>query len=249
MAVANSLAAIENGARQVECNINGIGERAGNASLEEIVVALKVRSDFYKYDTAINTKEIYRTSRLVSKLTGIAIPLNKAVVGINAFSHSSGIHQDGVLKDKRTYEIINADLIGGRAAQMVLTARSGRHAVKHMLETMNYKLSEDEFENFFERFLQLADKKEVYQEDLEALIIDGITMDEPTYELDYLRRVSGVKLFLLLWCALKAMNYFKSWVRSWTHDAAYNAIDKIIKITLSGELQFKGSYAGTGCFG
>ena len=233
MAVANSLAAIENGARQVECNINGIGERAGNASLEEIVVALKVRSDFYKYDTAINTKEIYRTSRLVSKLTGIAIPLNKAVVGINAFSHSSGIHQDGVLKDKRTYEIINADLIGGRAAQMVLTARSGRHAVKHMLETMNYKLSEDEFENFFERFLQLADKKkEVYQEDLEALIIDGLTMDEPTYELDYLQTVSGSKTTPAAVVRLKKGDELFQEVGCGAGpiDAAYNAIDKIIKM-------------------
>src|SRR5690606_16649639 len=111
------------------CNINGIGERAGNAALEEIAVALRIRKNSFPYYTDLNFSEIYRTSRLVSKLTGIPIPVNKAVIGINAFAHSSGIHQDGVLKNKETYEIIDASLIGGKAAQMFLTARSGRHAV------------------------------------------------------------------------------------------------------------------------
>ncbi|MDW7650237.1 MAG: 2-isopropylmalate synthase, partial [Bacillota bacterium] len=125
LAVANSLIAVENGARQVECNINGIGERAGNAALEEIVVALLIRQDYFnRYHSDVTFREIYKTSRLVSSLTGIPIPVNKAVIGINAFAHSSGIHQDGILKNTSTYEIINAELIGGKAAQMVLTARS-----------------------------------------------------------------------------------------------------------------------------
>jgi 2-isopropylmalate synthase len=138
LAVANSLEAIKNGARQIECNINGIGERAGNAALEEIAVALRVRGNHFPYYTDLNFAEIYRTSRLVSKLTRISIPSNKAVVGLNAFAHSSGIHQDGILKNKETYEIIDAELIGGKAAQMCLTARSGRHAVLDQLKQTGF---------------------------------------------------------------------------------------------------------------
>jgi 2-isopropylmalate synthase len=190
LAVANSLTAVQCGARQVECNINGIGERAGNASLEEIVVALQIRQDFYsKYRTDVNLREIYKTSRLVSSLTGISIPVNKAVIGINAFAHSSGIHQDGVLKDKSTYEIINADLIGGQAAVMVLTARSGRHAVKNELNEIGFTLTDDEFEEFYHAFIELADKKkEVFREDLEALMADRIAYAAPPTHLNICRQ-------------------------------------------------------------
>ncbi len=229
LAVTNSLAAVANGARQVECNINGIGERAGNAALEEIVMSLKIRGDQYPFTTGINEKEIYRTSRLVSKLTGIPIPVNKAVIGINAFAHSSGIHQDGVLKDKSTYEIINAETIGGQAAQMILTARSGRHAVRHHLEAMNYHLENGEFEQFYQRFLELADKKkEVYNEDLEALMID-VSYAEPTYELEYLQTTSGTKTIPAAVVRLRKDEEVMQDVASGAGpiDAAYNAVDKI----------------------
>ncbi|MGI6307828.1 MAG: 2-isopropylmalate synthase [Dethiobacteria bacterium] len=232
LAVYNSLAAVQNGARQVECNINGIGERAGNAALEEIVLAMIIRPDQFPFKTGINLKEIYRTSRMVSKLTGIPIPVNKAIIGINAFAHSSGIHQDGVLKDKRTYEIINADLIGGQAAQMILTARSGRHAVRHQLETMNYQLGEEEFKTFYQSFLRLADKKkEVYPEDLEALLID-ISFAEPTYELAYLQIVSGTGTVPAAVVRLRKDDELLEEVSRGAGpiDAAYKAIDKITNI-------------------
>ena len=233
LAVVNSLFAVQNGARQVECNVNGIGERAGNAALEEIVLSTIIRNDQFPYKTGINLKEIYRTSRMVSKLTGIPIPVNKAIIGINAFAHSSGIHQDGVLKDKRTYEIINADLIGSQAAQMILTARSGRHAVRHQLESMNYQLGDEEFQNFYQRFLELADKKkEVYGEDLEALLID-ISFADPTYELEYLQTVSGTKTIPAAVVRLRKGEEILEEVSSGSGpiDAAYKAIDKISKIS------------------
>lgn len=233
LAVVNSLVAVQNGARQVECNVNGIGERAGNAALEEIVLSTVIRKDQFPFETGINLKEIYRTSRMVSKLTGIPIPVNKAIIGTNAFAHSSGIHQDGVLKDKRTYEIINADLIGSQAALMILTARSGRHAVRHQLESMNYQLNNEEFENFYHRFLELADKKkEVYREDLEALLID-ISFADPTYELEYLQTISGTKTVPAAVVRLRKGEEIFEEISSGSGpiDAAYKAIDKISNIT------------------
>jgi 2-isopropylmalate synthase len=235
LAVVNSLEAVKNGARQVECNVNGIGERAGNAALEEIVMAMRIRNEQYPFTTNINLKEIYRTSRLVSKLTGIPIPLNKAVIGINAFAHSSGIHQDGVLKDKRTYEIINAELIGGQAAQMQLTARSGRHAVRNELKALNYQLDDEEFAHFYQRFIELADKKkEVFREDLEALLID-VSFAEPIYELEYLQTVSGTKSIPAAVVRLRKDNEIIEEVSCGTGpiDAAYKAVDKITKINPS----------------
>ncbi|MBS4023488.1 MAG: 2-isopropylmalate synthase [Dethiobacter sp.] len=234
MAVANSLIAVQNGARQVECNINGIGERAGNASLEEIVVALLIRQDYFaNYRTDINLREIYKTSRLVSSLTGIPIPVNKAVIGINAFAHSSGIHQDGVLKDKSTYEIIDAELIGGRAAVMVLTARSGRHAVKNELQEMGFTLGDEELEQFYHDFIDLADKKkEVFREDLEALMADRLAYAAPTYTLDYLQTVSGTKSIPSAVVKLKKEDstFISTDCGAGPIDAAYNAIDKITGI-------------------
>ena len=231
LAVANSLAAIENGARQVECNINGIGERAGNAALEEIAVALYLKKSHSPFYTGLNLQEIYRTSRLVSKLTGIPVPMNKAVIGVNAFAHSSGIHQDGVLKHKETYEIIDAELIGGKAAQMILTARSGRHAVKHQLERLGFTLEEEQLETLYTRYLELADKKkEVYLEDLEALAIDFLFAAEPTYRLDYLQTVSGSKSIPVAVIRLIRDDgelIEEMAVGSGPIDAAFNAINKI----------------------
>lgn len=173
MAVANSLAAIENGVGQIEGAINGIGERAGNASLEEIAVALHIRKDFYKAETGLKLNEIKRTSALISKLTGMVIPPNKAVVGENAFAHESGIHQDGVLKEKTTYEIISPELIGVTSNRLVLGKHSGRHALKDKLEALGYELTDDECRKVFRAFKELADKKkEIIDEDLIALVTD-----------------------------------------------------------------------------
>jgi 2-isopropylmalate synthase len=239
LAVANSLEAIKNGARQIECNINGIGERAGNAALEEIAVALRIRNNHLPYYTDLNFSEIYRTSRLVSKLTRISIPVNKAVVGLNAFAHSSGIHQDGVLKNKETYEIIDAELIGGKAAQMCLTARSGRHAVLDQLKKLGFALDNQELEKIYEHYVTLADKKkEVYPEDLEALVLDHLSFTEPRYRLDYLQTVSGSKSIPAAIIRLKKdddTTIEEVAVGSGPIDAAYNAINKITGLSIGLE--------------
>ncbi|NJN36808.1 MAG: 2-isopropylmalate synthase, partial [Nitrospiraceae bacterium] len=175
VAVGNSLAAIVNGAGQVECTINGIGERAGNTSLEEIVMGLRTRKDFYQADTGIRTEEIAKTSRLVSKITGMVVQPNKAIVGANAFAHTSGIHQDGLLKDKTTYEIMRPESIGLVESQMVMGKLSGRHAFRQRLEELGYTLSEEEVNHAFERFKKLADqKKEIFEEDLEVIVSEEL---------------------------------------------------------------------------
>lgn len=171
LAVANSLASVKAGAQQVECAVNGIGERAGNASLEEVVMGIKVRSSYYGARTGVVTSELCPTSSMVSLLTGLAIARNKAVVGANAFAHSSGIHQDGVLKSRNNYEIFSPEDVGSNGIQIVLTARSGRHALKHKLESLGYILSSEELEHIHSRFLEVADaKKEVSDEDLRSLM-------------------------------------------------------------------------------
>ncbi|RLB94601.1 MAG: 2-isopropylmalate synthase [Deltaproteobacteria bacterium] len=175
LATANSLIAIENGARQVECTMNGLGERAGNASLEEIVMAIKTRKDYFNFYTSVNTREIIKTSRLVSRLMGMPVQANKAIVGANAFAHSSGIHQDGILKDRATYEIIRPEDVGITEHAIVLTGRSGRHALKHKISEMGYDLKGEEFETVYERFLSVADKKKrVYDEDVNIIVQDVI---------------------------------------------------------------------------
>ncbi|MCX7800498.1 MAG: 2-isopropylmalate synthase [Fimbriimonadales bacterium] len=192
MAVANSLAAVKAGAQQVECTINGIGERAGNASLEEIVMALKVRADYFDAETGINARELTRTSKMVSRLTGLLVARNKAVVGANAFAHSSGIHQDGVLKHRQNYEIMQPEEVGADETQIVLTARSGRHALKHRLETLGFVVSQQELENIHPRFLALADaKKEVYDDDLFALMADERGSDHQKVKLLSFRATTG----------------------------------------------------------
>ncbi|CAE6692784.1 MAG: 2-isopropylmalate synthase [Nitrospira sp.] len=175
LAVANSLAAVMAGAGQVECTINGIGERAGNTSLEEVVMGLRTRKAWYGADTKVVTEEIAKTSRLVSKITGMVIQPNKAIVGANAFAHTSGIHQDGLLKDKTTYEIMRPESVGLEQVKLVMGKLSGRHAFRQRLEDLGYKLSEEEINHAFERFKRLADqKKEIYEEDLEVIVSEEI---------------------------------------------------------------------------
>jgi len=175
LAVANSLSAVKNGARQVECTINGLGERAGNASLEEIVMAVRTRSDFFSCDTNIDTTHIVPTSRLVSSITGFAVQPNKAIVGANAFAHESGIHQDGVLKSRETYEIMRAEDVGWSANRMVLGKHSGRNAFKTRMQELGIGFaSEEELNQVFSRFKDLADKKhDIYDEDLQALVTEA----------------------------------------------------------------------------
>jgi len=186
LATANSLYSVINGARQVECTINGLGERAGNAALEEIVMAIKVRRDLFEgIDTRINTKEIYSTSRLIASVTGIEPQPNKAIVGKNAFAHESGIHQDGVLKHKQTYEIMSAESIGLDVKDtIVLGKHSGRHAFSKKLEALGFNLSKDELDEAFLKFKKLADKKkEIYDEDIIAILNDTMDSTPKTYEL------------------------------------------------------------------
>ncbi len=192
LAVANALSAIRNGAEQVECTVNGIGERAGNCSMEEVVMALRTRKDFYGADTKINTEEITRTSRLVTKITGMPVQPNKAIVGANAFAHESGIHQDGLLKERTTYEIMRPESIGLVKTRLVLGKHSGRHAFRDRLKEMGYELSDEELNKAFERFKRVADqKKEVFDEDLEAIISDEIQQIKEIYALKHLYVESG----------------------------------------------------------
>jgi 2-isopropylmalate synthase len=170
MAVANSLAAVKAGARQIECTVNGLGERAGNCSLEEVVMAIATRKDFFGVETGVNTKQIMNASRLVVSVTGVQVPPNKAVVGRNAFAHEAGVHQDGVLKEKSTYEIMRPEDIGLESGHLVLGKHSGRHAFRARLEEMGIHLSDERLEHAFQEFKRLADKKKtIYDEDIEAL--------------------------------------------------------------------------------
>ena len=192
LAVANSLAAIRNGAQQVECTVNGIGERAGNASLEEIVMTLRTRPTVFQAHTEINTKEIYRTSRMVSRLMNIPVQPNKAIVGSNAFAHSSGIHQDGILKDRRTYEIMRPEDVGIKEHTMVLTARSGRAAVRHKLKELGFDLEKETFERIFQRFINVADrKKEITAKDLSSIVEVEISKVPETYNFLSMQIMSG----------------------------------------------------------
>lgn len=171
MATANTLAGVMGGARQVEVTVNGIGERAGNTALEEVVMALYIRQDKFAVQTRIDTTQLLPTSRLVSRLTGMVVQRNKAVVGANAYAHSSGIHQDGVLKERSTYEIIDPTLVGAEKSEIILTARSGRHGLKHRLAELGFNYTDERFEGIYEKFLVVADtKKEVTEEDLRELV-------------------------------------------------------------------------------
>jgi len=178
MATANSLAGVMAGAGQVEGTINGIGERAGNTSLEEVIMAIYTQRSRYGIDTGVNTREISATSRLVSRITGVPVPAHKAIVGSNAFMHASGIHQDGVLKERTTYEIINPEVVGVPKNRIVLSARSGRHAFRHRLMELGYHMEQERLETLYQSFLQLADQKgEIFDQDLHALVGGNISED------------------------------------------------------------------------
>ncbi|MCI0469237.1 MAG: 2-isopropylmalate synthase [Nitrospirae bacterium] len=195
LAVANSLSAVINGAGQVECTINGIGERAGNCSMEEVVMALRTRRDIFDAATNINTKEIIRTSRLITRITGMSVQPNKAIVGANAFAHESGIHQDGLLKEKTTYEIILPEDVGLQKTEIVLGKHSGRHAFKSRLKELGYELSDNEIEAAFEKFKYLADqKKDIFNEDIEAIVSEGSSKAPEIYGLIDLSITSGINV-------------------------------------------------------
>jgi 2-isopropylmalate synthase len=192
LAVANSLAAIQAGARQVECTINGIGERAGNTAMEEIVMALATRRDMFGLHTKIKTDQIYKTSRLLTQITGIAVQPNKAIVGANAFAHESGIHQDGLIKEKITYEIMTPQSVGISDSRIVLGKHSGRAAIAQHLKKMGYLLKEDQINRVAVKVKGLADvKKDIYDEDVEAILYEEIYRGEDKYNLIYLNVVSG----------------------------------------------------------
>jgi len=195
MGAANSIAALQNGARQVECTINGLGERAGNASLEEIVMAVKTRKDIFNLSTGINTRELYRASQLVSRLTGIIVQPNKAIVGANAFSHEAGIHQDGVLKRRTTYEILRPSEVGVEKTNLVLGKHSGRHAFRERLKKLGFHLSDKELEKTFDKFKALADKKkDVFDEDIIAVVEDSTRAVIERYRIKDLRVSSGINI-------------------------------------------------------
>jgi 2-isopropylmalate synthase len=233
LAVANSLAALQNGARQVECTLNGIGERAGNCSLEEIVMALNVRHDHFGLVTGIRTQEIYRASRLVTTLTGMVVQPNKAIVGRNAFAHEAGIHQDGMLKHRSTYEIMTPEQVGVPRSELVLGKHSGRHAFKNRLEELGFKLTEEEVDRGFERFKVLADKKkEIFDEDLEMIVENEVYRHEDTYVLEYLQVTAGNRTIATATVELR--NGDKSVREAATGDgpvdATYQAIERITGI-------------------
>ena len=192
LAVANSLSAVLNGVRQVECTINGIGERAGNASLEEIVMILRTRKDSLELDTDVVSEMIYPSSRLLTMITGVAVQPNKAIVGANAFAHESGIHQDGLLKEKITYEIMTPQSIGMTMSTLVMGKHSGRHAFKDRLRELGYDLSEKDLNQAFKHFKELADKKkEIYDEDIEAIVAEVVLRAPDKYKLLHVNVVSG----------------------------------------------------------
>ncbi len=231
LAVANSLAAVAAGARQVECTVNGLGERAGNAALEEVVMALEVRRDLFGLGTGINTREIVRTSRLVSSISGISVPPNKAIVGDNAFAHESGVHQDGVLKERSTYEIIDPKTVGFTRSELVLGKLSGRHAVREKLREMGYELSDEELERVFARFKELADLKEVSEADLEAIVADELFRPAEIYKLEQVQVVCGDKGIPTATVALRAPDgevLIDSNHGTGPVDAVYRAINRIV---------------------
>lgn len=193
LAVANSLAAVRNGARQVECTVNGIGERAGNAAMEEIVMAIKTRGDFFGgFHSGVNTREIVKASRLVSRMSGLVVQRSKAIVGENAFAHSSGIHQDGILKKRETYEIMDPQEVGWGQTELPLTKHSGRAAVAARLRHLGFKMTDADVAALFAKFKEVGDKKKfVYDEDLVALVEGHITEVPETWSLDYLSVTSG----------------------------------------------------------
>ena len=232
MATALALSGVKNGARQIECTINGRGERAGNTSMEEVVRAIRMHGKELDAHTDINTKEFVKASRLVSSITGMQVQANKAIVGANAFAHSSGIHQDGVLKKRDTYEIIDPADVGAGQSQIVLTARSGHAALKHRLEELGYEFDEEKLDELYEAFLNLADKKkEVYDEDLESLVNERDREEDAVYKLDSVQVSCGFPLKPTATVTLVGPDGELTTVCEWGTgpvDAAFKAIDKVV---------------------
>jgi len=231
LAVPNSLAAIKNGANQVECTVNGVGERAGNASLEEIVMILKTRHASLQAHTTINVQEIYRTSRLVSRVMNIPVQPNKAIVGSNAFAHSSGIHQDGILKDRTTYEIIKPEDLGIREHKIILTARSGRAALRHRLTALGYDLEGEKFERVYKRFLNVADrKKEISSRDLASIVEIELTKVPETFTFHDFQIMSGSSMTPLASVTLlkEGTKLTDAATGNGPVDAVFNGIERIV---------------------
>lgn len=230
LAVANSLAAVKVGARQVECTVNGIGERAGNASMEEVVMAIKTRSDLFGLTTGVNTHEIYRTSQLVSRVTGVYVQPNKAIVGKNAFAHESGIHQHGVLSNPLTYEIMTPESVGVPSSRLVLGKHSGRHALKERLASLGFDLDDETLGRVFDKFKVLADKKkEVFDEDLIIIAEEELMAVPRAFELDYIHTTAGNKVLPTATVRLKRGEeaFQDSAIGDGPVEASYNAIDRI----------------------
>jgi 2-isopropylmalate synthase len=234
LAVANSLEAIRRGARQVECTINGIGERAGNASLEEIVMALKTRNDFFHLTTNIDTIQIYKTSRLVSELTGFIVQPNKAIIGANAFRHQSGIHQDGVIKKALTYEIMDPKSVGIPSSSLVLGKLSGRHAFKERLAELGYILDDESFKHAFQAFKELADKKrEVTDRDIESVIAEELRTVSEVYHLDHVEVSCGnhnIPTATVRLIGPDGQAMADADLGTGPVDAVYKAINRIVKV-------------------
>lgn len=236
LAVANSLEAIKNGARQVECTVNGLGERAGNTSLEEIVMAIRTRGDYFEgFYTGIKPEEIVPISRRVSRTMGIPVQPNKAIVGANAFAHSSGIHQDGVIKQRDTFEIIDPEDVGWQESQIILSPRSGRNALRHRLSVLGYDLAQEELDKIYERFLEIADKKKaVHDADLDAIMRDEVRSVPETFQLDYIQVVCGTKIAPTTTVGILTEEGLieEASTGDGPVDAAYKAIDRVAKIPL-----------------
>jgi 2-isopropylmalate synthase len=233
LAVANSLAAVQAGAGQIECTINGIGERAGNTSLEEVVMALRTRRDCFQADTGIEGREIYRASRLVSKMTGFLVQPNKAIVGANAFAHASGIHQDGILKEQTTYEIMKPQDVGLDSNRLVLSSRSGRHAFKVRMEALGYIVEGDDLERAYLRFLEVADKKKVvYDEDLVALMSESEGLHENEYILEYMTVMASLEGAPTATVRLRRgeEHFTEVGTGVGSVDAVYRTIDKMVPV-------------------
>ncbi len=231
LAVANSLAAISNGATQIECTVNGLGERAGNASLEEIIMGITTRKDFYNIDHKIDTKQIYKTSKLTVSLSGVNVQPNKAVVGANAFAHESGIHQHGVLSEKSTYEIMTPESIGLTQNRMVLGKLSGSHAFEERLKELGYNLKQEEIQTAFEKFKSLADKKkEVSDRDIEALVKEKVSEIPETFVLESFQISSGNKVISSSVISLRRNGNVitEAATGDGPVDAAFNAVDRAV---------------------
>ena len=233
LAVANSLEAVRNGARQIECTVNGLGERAGNCSMEEVVMSMRTRRDFFDVQTNIDTRQIMHASRLVSNTTGMAVQRNKAIVGENAFAHEAGIHQDGMLKEKSTYEIMRPEDVGVEKTRLVLGKHSGRHAFRQRMEELGFRLDKEHFEQVFQEFKQLADKKkEIFDEDLEALVRDELEQAPEIFRLSSFHICSGTDAVPTATVQVEFDEEIRTEAATGDGpiDAVYRAINRITKI-------------------